>query len=142
MKRYPRTGLKIKSEKGVHPEVKAECTKFCNWLQWQMTFDVRVVIYLKQDTLIKNRTTNEMAAATFFAPYDKEEEPYIRIATGSYEKLIVEYGKKNALYEILDSIAHEIIHYRQWLNDVKIDEEKAEEEGLKLMDQYIETLQS
>ncbi|MFS0605303.1 hypothetical protein [Peribacillus frigoritolerans] len=49
----------------------------------------------------------------FFAPYDKTVEPYIRIATGDYEESVSERGKNDALWAILSSMAHEIIHYQQ-----------------------------
>ncbi|MEH6882331.1 hypothetical protein V7Z92_00085 [Priestia megaterium] len=53
-----------------------------------------------------------MVTATFFAPYEKDVEPYIRIATGDYTDLIRERGKIDALYAMLDSIAHELCHYQ------------------------------
>jgi len=139
---YPRTGLRIRSEPGVHPEVRAVCIKFCKWLRTQAEFPIRVVIYLKKDYQIKNRTTKEMVSATFFAPYEKNVEPYIRLATGDYDELIEERGKADALYAMLDSIAHEIIHYQQWLEDRELQEDEAEEEGYKMVDRYSETLSS
>jgi hypothetical protein len=142
MGNYPRTGLRLRSEAGVHPEVRSVCIKFCKWLRTQMEFPVRVVIYLKKDYQIKNRTTKQMVTATFFAPYDKNVEPFIRIATGDYSELIEERGKKDALYAMLDSIAHEIIHYQQWLGNRELNEEEAEENGYKLVDSYAETINS
>ncbi|NCT38571.1 hypothetical protein GTW56_21540 [Bacillus sp. EB93] len=142
MGNYPRTGLRLRSEAGVHPEVRSVCIKFCKWLRTQMEFPVRVVIYLKKDYQIKNRTTKQMVTATFFAPYDKNVEPFIRIATGDYSELIEERGTKDALYAMLDSIAHEIIHYQQWLENKELNEEEAEEKGYKLVDSYAETINS
>jgi hypothetical protein len=142
MGNYPRKGLRLRSEAGVHPEVRSVCINFCNWLRTQMEFPVRVVIYLKKDYQIKNRTTKQMVTATFFAPYDKNVEPFIRIATGDYSELIEERGKKDALYAMLDSIAHEIIHYQQWLENRELNEEEAEEEGYKLVDSYAVTINS
>ncbi|MCM3170335.1 hypothetical protein [Peribacillus frigoritolerans] len=142
MGNYPRTGLRLRSEAGVHPEVRSVCIKFCKWLRSQMEFPVRVVIYLKKDYQIKNRTTKQMVTATFFAPYDKNVEPFIRIATGDYSESIEERGTKDALYAMLDSIAHEIIHYQQWLENRELNEEEAEEKGYKLVDSYAETINS
>ncbi|MFE0508308.1 hypothetical protein ACWF7H_29555 [Peribacillus butanolivorans] len=139
---YPRTGLRLRSEAGVNPEVRSVCIKFCKWLRTQMEFPVRVVIYLKKDYQIKNRTTKQMVTATFFAPYDKNVEPFIRIATGDYSELIEERGTKDALYAMLDSIAHEIIHYQQWLENRELNEEEAEEKGYILVDSYAETINS
>jgi len=142
MDNYPRAGLRLRSEPRVDPEVRIACINFCKWLRTQMEFPIRVVIYLKKEDQIKNRTTKEMVTATFFAPYEKDVEPYIRIATGDYKDLIRERGKIDALYAMLDSIAHELCHYQQWLEDKELEEEEAEEKGSQLVDEYAENIDS
>jgi hypothetical protein len=142
MENYPRAGLRLRCESGVYPEVRTVCIKFCKWLRTKMDFPIRVVIYLKVDYRIRNITTKELVSATFFAPHDKNVEPYIRVATGDYDELIMKRGKKDALYAMLDSIAHEIIHYHQWLEDKELNEEDAEEQGYNLVDRYSETISS
>ncbi|MGG4199639.1 hypothetical protein [Peribacillus frigoritolerans] len=72
----------------------------------------------------------------FFAPYDKTVEPYIRITTGDYEELVSERGKNDALWAILSSMAHEIIHYQQWLEDKEMDEKEAENGIEESLDSY------
>ncbi|WHY77265.1 hypothetical protein QNH20_24860 [Neobacillus sp. WH10] len=67
-----------------------------------------------------------MVSATFFAPFDKNVEPYIRIATGDYEELVLERGEIDALWAILGSMEQEIIHYQQWFGDKDLDEDEAE----------------
>lgn len=47
-------------------------------------------------------------------------EPYIRVAAGDYEELLKHYGKDNALAAILLTIAHELTHYFQWINDINL----------------------
>ena len=56
----------------------------------------------------------------FFAPYDKYVEPYIKIAVGDYEKLKKKWGKDDALETYLLCIAHELSHYYQWINELKL----------------------
>ena len=99
---------------------------------------MRVVIYLKKDERIKNMN-GELVTATFFAPFDKANEPYIRIATGDYDRLLKECGKDNALAAYLRSIAHEIIHYKQWIRDYPLDESKANRESKDLIRRYAKT---
>jgi hypothetical protein len=65
-------------------------------------------------------------SATFFAPFDKCVEPYIRVATGDYLELLEKNGQDNALAAFLGSIAHEMGHYYQWIDDLELDEEGAE----------------
>ncbi|WHY77306.1 hypothetical protein QNH20_25075 [Neobacillus sp. WH10] len=121
---YPRTGLRIRCEQGVHPEVKRACLEFAKWLRKEFEFPIRVVVYLKKDYQIKNKFTNELVSATFCAPFDKREEPYIRIATGDYRELLEENGQDDALAAILGSIAHEMGHYYQWIDDLDLDRAK------------------
>ncbi|MED4002555.1 hypothetical protein [Priestia aryabhattai] len=80
-----------------------------------------------------------MVSATFFAPYDKQEEPYIRIATGDYMELLHELGKDDALASILNSIAHELGHYYQWIDDDELEEESAEGTADYIMGLYSDT---
>jgi len=53
--------------------------------------------------------------ASFFAPWSRRVEPYIRIATGDYPQLKAKLGRDEALASFLHSLAHELVHYRQWL---------------------------
>lgn len=55
--RYPREGLRIRTEVGVHAEVKRACLEFAEWLRTKYNFPIRVVVYLKKDYQIKNRHT-------------------------------------------------------------------------------------
>ena len=135
-----RKGLRIRCDQGINPAIRTSCLNFGMWLREKMDFPVRVVVYLKKTNTVKNMTTKENVSATFFAPYDKNVEPYIKVATGDYEDLVHEYGEVDALYIIIESIAHEIIHYKQWLSDLDFNESEAEKEGEKLVDQFADSL--
>jgi len=139
---YPRAGLRVRCDKDVHSRVKQACKNFALWLRLNMEFPIRVVVYIKKDYHIKTYQSKELVSATFLGPDDKNLEPYIRVASGDYEELTSERGEENAIYAILTSMAHEIIHYRQWIDDRELsedeEEEEAEEEGEKLVDRYYE----
>ena len=70
-------------------------------------------------------------------------EPYIRIATGDYLVLCEKWGEDNARIEILKSIAHELSHYFQWVNQLQLTEIGEERQAKKydrlIIDQYLET---
>ncbi|GAB6255789.1 hypothetical protein [Peribacillus frigoritolerans] len=117
---YPRQGLRIRCEQGVYPEVRRACLEFAKWLRIEFEFPIRVVVYLKKDYQIKSRFDKELVSGTFFGPFDKSEEPYIRIATGDYLELLAENGRDNALAAILGTIAHELGHYYQWIDDLNL----------------------
>lgn len=136
---YPREGLRIRCDKEVHPEVRRACLKFAKWLRNEFEFPIRVVVYLKKDYQIKNRFSKELVSATFFAPFDKCVEPYIRVATGDYLELLEKSGKDNALAAILGSVAHELGHYYQWVDDLELDEKGAENNKDYMIDLYAQT---
>lgn len=142
---YPRLGLRIRCEQGVHSEVRRACLEFAKWLRKEFEFPIRVVIYLKKDYQIKSQTDKELISGTFFGPYDKNEEPYIRIATGDYLELLGESGQDNALWAILGTFAHELGHYYQWIDDELDDDDEDVEEGAEnnreyMLDLYAETI--
>ena len=137
---YPRSGLRVRCEKDINPSVKLACLSFAIWLRTYMEFPIRVVVYLKTDYQIITRDKKETASASFFAPFDKTVEPYIRIATGDYEELVIQRGEIDAKWAILGSMAHEIIHYQQWLEDKEMDEKEAENGSEELLDSYYEEL--
>jgi hypothetical protein len=136
---YPRPGLRIRCEQGVYPEVRRACLEFAKWLRIEFEFPIRVVVYLKKDYQIKSRFDKELVSGIFLGPFDKSEEPYIRIATGDYLELLAENGQDDALAAILGTIAHELGHYYQWIDDLELDEEGAENNSEYMIDLYAET---
>ena len=44
----------------------------------------------------------------------------MRIATGDYQELVAERGKKEAMWSILGTLAHELTHYFQYINQLKL----------------------
>lgn len=75
--------------------------------------------------------------------FDKMVEPYIRVATGDYEKMLIQNGKDDALAAILGSIAHELTHYFQWINNLELtpigEERQATQYARFILDEYSET---
>ena len=136
-----RKGIRLRFEKGIDPEVKRASIKFINWIRTQYEFPMRVPIYFKASKTITSMDGEEVSA-TFFGPYDKTQEPYIRISVGDYEDLLKKMDQDNALAAILGSIAHELSHYFQWLKDFDFTEAKMERQALyyakAIIDDYAE----
>lgn len=97
-----------------HPEVRVAIIAFARWLRGQYEFPIRVPVYLLPGEQVKT-CDGQLVSASFFGPYDRTVEPYIRIATGEYSRIEVEYGRDGAIGCHLMSLAHEIVHYRQWI---------------------------
>lgn len=133
-----RRGLRIRCDTEIHPEVRRACLEYGRWLRKESDFPIRVVVYLKNVARIKN-LYGELVVATFFAPFDKTVEPYIRVAVGDYNELLIERGNDNALAAYIRSISHELIHYDQWLNDLPFDEQKSNRKSKTMLRKYAET---
>jgi hypothetical protein len=99
--------------------VKRACKAFLKWMRTEYFFPIRVNIYVKAQERIKSMD-GEMVSATCFRPDDRHDEPYIRVSAGDYSELLLKWGQDNALAAILGSVAHEITHYYQWVNDLKL----------------------
>jgi len=125
-----REGLRLRCDKDLDPEVKRACKEFCAWLRKNYEFPVRVPVYLKSTEFIKARD-GDYVSATFLGPFDRAEEPYIRVSQGDYANEVQERGQDNALASILHSIAHELTHYYQWLNKVELPEDKEEAQAVR-----------
>ena len=137
-----RTGLRLKSDKDVDSEVKRACKEFCKQLRTKYVFPIRVPIYLKSSCRI-HTLDKDVAYGTFFEPYNKFVQPYIKIATGDYISLYHKYGKDSAIATILHTIAHELTHYYQWINSSKLtdlgEERQANKIATIILDMYSET---
>ena len=133
-----RAGIRIIGHRG-DPEVKDALVKFAKWLRKQYEFPIRVPVYLRPERQLMN-LHGEKCSATFFAPWDQSVEPYIRIATGDYGNEKREYGRDNALAGYLVSLAHEIIHYHQWLKDNNIKEGGVSAKASSIVNEYALTV--
>jgi hypothetical protein len=75
-------------------------------------------------------------SACFFEPYDRNVEPFIRIATGDYRQLKDEMGRDSALASFIVSLAHEIVHYQQWLGPNVVSEHGVARKATAMLRQY------
>lgn len=134
-----RKSLRFRFDNNVDQEVRRSCIEFGYWLRSEFCFPIRVTVYFKSKPTIKAMDGEEVSA-TFFEPFSKSDEPYIRIATGDYYELLEKWGKDRALGAILGSLAHELTHYFQWLNDVNSTdlnrERQADRYRQKILDMY------
>lgn len=112
-RRECREGLRIRGSRG-RPEVRDAYVRFARWLRSRFEFPIRCPVYLSPRHRVRAVDGDEVVAQ-FFVPHDPREEPYIQAATGDYEELRCEHGKYDCLALFLETLAHEIAHYQQWL---------------------------
>lgn len=133
-----RAGLRIRGEHG-HPVVRRAVIRYAVWLREVFEFPIRVPVYLRPEGMLITLGGHE-ATATFFAPWDRDVEPYIRIATGDYPDMRRQRGRDNALASILCSVSHEVVHYRQWVETGDIWERGVARRASALVDRYAKTV--
>src|SRR5213593_362113 len=116
-----RAGLRIRGGRG-NDEVRKALVQFARWLRLQHEFPIRVPVYLHPEAHIVTMR-GEKGSASFFAPWDRKVEPYIRIATGDYGALRAKVGRDDALAAFIASLlAHEVLHYQQWTRTGRVHE--------------------
>lgn len=123
-----RGALRMHYCKEVDNKLKLGFDDFSKWLRNKYVFPMRVNVYVKNSFYIKAKD-GENVSATFFGPFDRLAEPYIKIAAGDYYDLVEKYNEFNALCDNIASLAHELTHYYQWLNDVALSEAQEERQA-------------
>ena len=112
-------GLQCRFDSNCADEVKEACKRFTRWLRRSFQFPVKVSVFFKANDSIE-ASDGECVSALFVEPYERSGHPHIYIAVGSYAEHKDKVGRDAALGGILRSAAHELTHYYQWLNDVRL----------------------
>jgi len=115
--------------------VRIALIRYAAWLRKNYSFPVRLPVYLlageRFDTIDR-----ESVVSSFFAPFDRTEEPYIRIATGDFPSLKRNEGRDNALSAYIASLSHELIYYWQWLDTGAISEKGVARRAVEMLREY------
>ena len=129
-----RTGLRIRGARG-HPEVRRALIRFAQWLRKQYEFPIRVPVYLLPgETFVT--VEGKRCVASFFAPWDRSEEPYIRIATGDYLQLKRERGRDDALAANIESMARQVVRYQHWVRTGELLQRSPSTKAVRILRRY------
>lgn len=135
-----RRGLRLKF-RNVDPEVKSAIKNYAVWLRGRFQFPMRVPAYVSGRRQVMT-FDGERVSASFFAPYDRDVEPFIRLATGDYPELIAEFGEFSVKAMILCSLTHEVLHYEQWCRDGTTSERGVVVRARNIVQRYIDETES
>jgi len=113
--------------------------RYARWLRANYQFPVRVPVYLSPQERITT-IDGSTASASFFAPFGRDEEPYIRIATGDYPSLERKHGRANSLAAFIVSLSHEVIHYQQWIATGDVSERGVARKDVAMLRRYEQTV--
>ena len=132
-----RKGLRIRINKS-NAEIANHFKLFAAWLRKHYDFPIRLPVYLSDKKYVVDKE-GESCVSIFFAPYDNQVEPYIKIATGDFQDLVEERGKESAVFDILFSFALDIKKYQKWLaSNSTVDGYDATEDATELLQSYID----
>ena len=121
-----RSGIRLVSQPSIDRDLNNAIKEMLKWLRKNYVFPIRCPIYLFDYPHLISRK-GEQVSASFIAPYDRFEEPYIKVAVGDYSEEKKNRGRDNAIASILISIFHEITHYYQWIHNILDDNPQANE---------------
>lgn len=127
-------GLRIRGH-NAPKEVRDALLRFARWLRLCFDFPVRCPVYLSSRADLTTMH-GETVSAAFFAPWEPDVEPYIRIATGDYSELCKAHSRDDALAAYLHSLAHELVHYWQWIETGLITERGVLVRASNIVDRY------
>lgn len=129
-----RSGLRIKGQRG-HPIVREALIRYARWLRKKYEFPIRVPVYLYPSKTIITMH-GEHVTASFFAPFSRDVEPFIRIATGDFPDLVAVRSIDDVLASYIVSLSHELVHYFQWIETGDIHEYKVIQKARKMLLDY------
>ena len=139
-----RTGLRLRFDKDVDPELKKTLKEFAVFLRREYYFPLRVNVYVRSRYRIKAMDGDMCCGIFWYMPDDYTINPYIRIATGDYEDMCIKWGKDIAVKNILYSLAHELTHYFQYINSLKLTpigmERQANNYAHYILEEYEDTI--
>ena len=127
-------GLLIKCSNEIDMRTRDICCEFGRWLRRNVNFPIRLTIYIKDSYKRKNKLEKEFSAS-FVVPLNANDNPYIKVATCNRgtNKSVNEHKVE---VSILHSIAHEVTHYIQWINNLEFSENDAVKNSRKLVRMY------
>ena len=138
-----RTGLRLKIDKSVDPEVKEAFLMLAKWIRERFFFFFRLPAYIKSSKMLKAKD-GDLCVGIFFEPDSYADEPYIRVSTGDYMELVNKKGTLQARIAILLPFLHELTHYYQWINSENLTQIGKERQATRysqdIMDEYLDDL--
>lgn len=131
-----RSGILLRGSR-VDKETRQPFAEFLKWLRTQYEFPVRVPVYLFPSSYLITQDGHEVNGS-FVAPFTPSEEPLIRIAAGDLASQIREHGRIEAVGTHLCTLAHECVHYWQWVDTGEIWERGVRVKSRGIIDRYYE----
>ena len=135
-------GISFRFDSTIHEELRRQCLGFSNYLRTEYFFPLKITVYIKDKRKVR-ASDGDFCEGIFASKSDDfSKEPCIYIAGGKYSEKKTQEEKDNELAWILWTIAHELTHYFQWINDLPLTEigmeRQANKYGYFLFDEYNE----
>lgn len=132
-------GIKLRIDKDVDNKVRTRCLELIKYLKTNYNFPVEIRIHIKNVKFIIAKDGEKCHGIFWRIDNDFTCKPYIKIATNqtdNFEEEDVEY--------IIFVILHELTHYFQWINNVKLtpigEERQASRYAYLILDEFYDSL--
>ena len=73
-----RTGLRLRFDPGVDPEVRTAVKTFCAWLRTEYYFPLRVPVYVKSTRRVRTMD-GDLVCGSFFEPLNEPRSTFITV---------------------------------------------------------------
>jgi hypothetical protein len=111
-------------------DLKKAIDKFITWLETNYDFPVKIYIDFVYKNYLKMRSGRKVNGK--FCWLDTHDDVEIIIP-------IKEYPKKRDLEDIMGSLAHELTHYMEWINNIDQSEDETDKYCFILWDQFFKS---
>ena len=128
-------GLRIRCLDEIELQLREIVIEFGKWIRARLDFPIAVTVYVRSKYISKINSGDPFLAS-FFVPDNRAYNPYIRVDVENHKDNLNDVNEFRK--SILVSIAHEIIHYMQWIDEVVFCEEEAENKSEQLLDKFLE----
>ena len=135
-------GLRCRYQVGINYDLKMIITTFITWIRERFVFPIRVNVYFKATPYIIAQD-GEKVNGTFWGPSDYTIKPFIKVSCGN-ENNTDSKSKLYSVLSVLETLAHEITHYYQWVNRLIKSERQIEYQAVwyshRIVEEYIDDL--
>jgi len=129
--------LRIVGARG-QPCVRRALIRFARWLRANYSFPIRVPVYLSPMRRLRT-SEGEEAVSSFFAPYRRDVEPHIRLATGDYAEMREFRKRDDCLASYIVSLSRQVVLYQHWLKRGRIRRRGVKREATRRLRLYERT---
>ncbi|KLK96206.1 hypothetical protein [Lactococcus lactis] len=129
--------IKLNIFPSVNRLVAKEIIKYIDWLKERYSFPEQLTIIITGASYLVSDKTGNHVTSTFGKPWGEQKDYYMKIAVGDFFEMH-RWGRRNAVYSILNDISYGLMQYYDLLSTEKADfnEEEIDKKATQLTIDY------